>query len=72
MRKDINAMVRNYAKANGGCYEETWNRLYKEFNFFAHTYIKAKARKNKCSVIEMVERLGKLGTLFAIARLMFN
>jgi len=72
MRADINSMVRNYAKNNGGCYEETWNKLYREFNAIAHTYIKARARKNKCSVIEMVERLGKLAVLYSLARLMFN
>ena len=72
MRKDINAMVRNYAMANGGDYQGTWNRLYREFNAIVHCYIKARARRAKVRPIEMIEKLGKLATLYTLARLMFN
>ena len=72
MRKEINELVRSYALRNGGCYRESWNRLYRDFNKQNHSYIKAVAtHKKKSSVIELVEEFGKLDNLLAIAKTLF-
>lgn len=67
MRKEINSYIRAYAKENNGCYEEAWNKVYKAFNKQNHIYIKARAKHRKCRPLDMVEQMGMLTALFAVA-----
>ena len=67
MRKEINALVRSYAKNNENCFEETWNRIYREFNRRNHVYIKARARHRKVRPLDVIEQMGMLTMLFVIA-----
>ena len=32
MRKEVNAIVRSYAQAHGGCYAAAWRTLYSRYN----------------------------------------
>lgn len=66
-RKAINQIVREFAIRNGGCYEDTWNRIYREFNKRNHCYVKARARHRKCRPLDIVEGLGLLSMLILIA-----
>lgn len=63
-RARIRNMVQAYARANGGCYKETWQRLYEMFNFDWHTNINGtKTRLGLSKTIEAVEVMGKLDEL---------
>jgi hypothetical protein len=67
-RTRIRNMVQAYARANGGCYKETWQRLYEMFNFDWHTNINGtKTRLGLSRTIEAVEVMGKLDELEATA-----
>lgn len=67
-RGRIRAMVQAYARANGGCYKETWQRLYEMFNFDWHTNINGtKTRLGVARTIEAVEIMGKLNELESTA-----
>lgn len=67
MRKELNSLIRSYAKNNEGCYEEAWNKIYRELNRRNHMYIKARAKHRNVRPLDMVEQMGLLATLFVIA-----
>lgn len=68
LRKKANEIIREYALNNGGCYQEAWNKVYREFNRKEHIYLKARARKEKCRPLDVVEKLGAMGVLCDIAK----
>lgn len=64
MRKEINAIVRNYAMAHEGSYEKSWNHLYKFYNKVCHVNIKSRATKRKvrpldCADLEILKILAE-------------
>lgn len=67
MRKEINSLVHAYAKANNGCYEAAWNKIYKELNRRNHLNIKARARNKKIRPLDIAEQMGLLNVLAIIA-----
>lgn len=67
MRKEINALVRAYAMVRNGCYEETWNKLYKLYNKVMGQNVKSRATKRGIRPIEVVEQDGNLEFLQILA-----
>jgi hypothetical protein len=67
-RAQINDMVKVYARAHGGCYQETWQRLYECFNTQWKCNIVARANNAGVRpVIDMVESLGWIERLYTTA-----
>ena len=67
MGQELNSMIRSYAKNHEGCYEEAWNKIYRELNRRNHLYIKARAKHRNIRPLDMVEQMGLLSVLFVIA-----
>ncbi len=70
--KEVNAIVRQYALNHGGCYEESWNKLYHLYNKVAHKNIKRRARNKKVRPLKMIEMLGDMETLEVLAYSLFK
>lgn len=68
LRRKANEIIRDYALKNGGCYQEAWNKVYREYSKREHLYIKARARHKKCRPLDIVEELGSLDVLCGIAK----
>lgn len=72
MRKEINSIVRNYAKVNGNCFEESWNKLYKFYNKVCHKNIKARVTRRRAkTVLDVIESDNDLEILKILAENLF-
>ena len=72
MRKDINAIVRQYAVLHNNDFEGAWNLLYRLYNGIAHKNIKLRARRRNIKPLDMIEQLQDLALLKQIAVYRFN
>lgn len=72
MRKEINSIIRNYAKKNGNCFEESWNKLYKFYNKVCYKNVKSRAtRRHAKSVLDVIEQDNDLEILKILAENLF-
>lgn len=72
MRKEINSIVRAYAVANGGCFEASWNTLYRAYNKALHQNVKSRATKRKCRPLDVVDTENNLEILKGLAVKIFG
>lgn len=71
MRKEVNAIVRNYAQSHDGSYRESWNRLYKFYNSVVHQNIKSRATRRHIKPLDVVEQEGNLEIIKILAENLF-
>lgn len=67
MRKEINAIIRTFAKNNNDCYELAWNNLYKFYNKVMRNNVKARATRRHIKPLDVVENEGNLEILKILA-----
>lgn len=71
MRKEINEIVRAYAMAHNGTYQQTWNVLYRMYNKVLHQNIKSRATRRHVRPLDVVEQEKNLETLKILALALF-
>lgn len=71
MRKEINAMVRRFAMANGNDFEGCWNKLYKFYNKVMKQNVKSRATRRNIRPLDVVENEGNLEILQILADNLF-
>lgn len=71
MRKEINSIVRNYALNHSGCYETSWNNLYRFYNKIVRNNVKARATRRHLKPLDVVEQDGNLEILKILAENLF-
>lgn len=71
MRKEINSIVREFALKNGGCYQKSWNMLYKMYNKVMHQNIKSRATRRNIKPIDVIDSEGNLEFLKVLAENLF-
>lgn len=71
MRKEINAIVRQYAVNHQNCFESSWNRLYKFYNKVVHQNIKSRASRRHVIPLDVIEQDGNLEILKILAENLF-
>lgn len=67
MRKEINGIVRAFAKNNNNCYEQAWNDLYKFYNKVMRNNVKSRATRRHIKPLDVVENDGNLEILKILA-----
>lgn len=68
MRENVNSIVRQYAVNHGWDFRSAYNNLYEQFAKYTHTNLKLRAKRQKCRVIEVIDRMGQMALLEYFAK----
>lgn len=66
-RMRVNKVIRLYCNEWKVPYDEAWNQLFEEFNYRYKVNVRQRSENRKISKLDVIELLGKMPELYAIA-----